>query len=205
MYKRQFIDRLKVVVEQCQLRDVLGRKIANLSKGYRQRVGLAQALIHDPQILILDEPTVGLDPNQIREIRALIQEIGKTKTVLLSTHILQEVAATCQRVMIINKGQIAATGTPAELVQKGQGQTTYDVAVRGEVKAIEQELSALPHFVQLTYQTIQDDLHQFSVQCNDNQDQSETIFDTVVKNNWRLSRLVRQNQSLEDVFKDITK
>src|SRR5690606_7707256 len=113
--------RLKEMAEVCGIGDVLTKRIDTLSKGYRQRVGLAQAMIHDPPILILDEPTTGLDPNQIVEIRELIKEIGRRKTVILSTHILPEVQASCDRVLIIHKGRLVADGTPHDLQERFSG------------------------------------------------------------------------------------
>lgn len=110
--------RIASVVKTCNLEAVIGKPIGKLSKGYRQRVGMAQALLHDPDVLILDEPTAGLDPNQIREVRKLIRELGKTKTILLSTHILQEVEAMCNRVVFINEGRLVFDGTPQELVRE---------------------------------------------------------------------------------------
>lgn len=110
--------RIAAVVKTCNLEAVIGKPIAKLSKGYRQRVGMAQALLHDPEVLILDEPTAGLDPNQIREVRKLIRELGKTKTILLSTHILQEVEAMCNRVVFINEGRLVFDGTPQELARE---------------------------------------------------------------------------------------
>ncbi|TWT86251.1 putative ABC transporter ATP-binding protein YxlF [Pseudobythopirellula maris] len=110
-------DRIDAVVSQCRLESVIGKPIGKLSKGYRQRVGMAQVLLHEPDVLILDEPTAGLDPNQIREVRKLIRELGATKTVLLSTHILQEVEAMCNRVIFINEGRVAFDGTPAQLAE----------------------------------------------------------------------------------------
>ena len=118
-------------VEGCGLGPVRGRIIGQLSKGYRQRVGLAGALLHDPEVLILDEPTVGLDPTQIIEIRELIRGIGSEKTVLLSSHILPEVEATCQRVLIFNEGHLVGQGTPAELAAQARGSEFVDLAVRG--------------------------------------------------------------------------
>ena len=123
--------RIKHTVEQCGLGDRVGYLIGELSKGYRQRVGLAQAIIHAPEVLILDEPTSGLDPNQIVEIRQVIKDIGKEKTVIFSTHILQEVQATCSRVIIIADGKIAADGSPDELSRKASGQTEILVEVGG--------------------------------------------------------------------------
>jgi ABC-2 type transport system ATP-binding protein len=109
--------RIESVIGICHLEAVIGKPIGKLSKGYRQRVGMAQALLHDPDVLILDEPTAGLDPNQIREVRRLIRELGETKTILLSTHILQEVEAMCNRVLFINEGRIVFDGTPQDLAE----------------------------------------------------------------------------------------
>jgi ABC-2 type transport system ATP-binding protein len=125
-------ERLKRVVELCGIADKLGMLIGELSKGYRQRVGLAQAIVHEPEVLILDEPTSGLDPNQIAEIRGVIKEIGREKTVIFSTHILQEVQATCSRVVIISDGKLVADGTPDELQRRNQGQAEIVVEVGGK-------------------------------------------------------------------------
>lgn len=110
--------RITAVINTCRLEAVIGKPIGKLSKGYRQRVGMAQALLHDPDVLILDEPTAGLDPNQIREVRKMIRELGQTKTILLSTHILQEVEAMCNRVVFINEGRLVFDGTPQDLVRE---------------------------------------------------------------------------------------
>jgi ABC-2 type transport system ATP-binding protein len=115
MSNDQIEERLDTVVDLCQLGTVIGKPIGKLSKGFRQRVGMAQVLLHEPDVLILDEPTAGLDPNQIREVRETIRRIGETKTILLSTHILQEVDAMCNRVVFINEGRVVFDGTPAEL------------------------------------------------------------------------------------------
>ncbi len=110
--------RINTVIKTCRLEAVIGKPIGKLSKGYRQRVGMAQAILHDPDVLILDEPTAGLDPNQIREVRKMIRELGQTKTILLSTHILQEVEAMCNRVVFINEGRLVFDGTPHDLVRE---------------------------------------------------------------------------------------
>jgi ABC-2 type transport system ATP-binding protein len=112
---RKLNERLDAVIHTCNLGTVIGKPIGKLSKGYRQRVGMAQALLHDPDVLILDEPTAGLDPNQIREVRKMIRELGESKTILLSTHILQEVEAMCNRVIFINEGRLVFDGTPQQL------------------------------------------------------------------------------------------
>jgi ABC-2 type transport system ATP-binding protein len=117
---RELIDkRMEAVIELCKLSSVIGKPIGKLSKGFRQRVGMAQVLLHEPDVLIMDEPTAGLDPNQIREVRETIRRIGETKTILLSTHILQEVDAMCNRVIFINEGQLVFDGTPEELTSRG--------------------------------------------------------------------------------------
>ena len=123
--KESINSRMATVVAQCGLKEVLFKSIGNISKGYRQRVGLAQAMIHDPDILILDEPTSGLDPNQVIEIRNLILQLGKKKTVILSTHILQEVEAMCERVLIINDGVLIAQGTPTEIASQMKGEARH--------------------------------------------------------------------------------
>ena len=115
---RKLDERLDAVIHTCRLESVIGKPIGKLSKGYRQRVGMAQAILHDPDVLILDEPTAGLDPNQIREVRKMIRELGASKTILLSTHILQEVEAMCNRVVFINEGRLVFDGTPTELGQQ---------------------------------------------------------------------------------------
>lgn len=199
-----FKKRLRYVVDKCQLKSVLGRKIGNLSKGYRQRVGLAQALIHNPDILILDEPTVGLDPNQIMEIRALIKEIAQSKTIFLSTHILSEVSANCGRVLIINDGKIVLQGKPEDLMVGSGKKTTYRVSVRGDLSAIKREFTNLPDYLNMDVTQMDGDLYHVALDCASGKDQSEEIFERVVKNNWRLSLLMKEKQTLEDVFKNIT-
>lgn len=213
-------DGLRSSIKRCQLKSVLGRKISNLSKGYRQRVGLAQALLHDPEILVLDEPTVGLDPNQIGEIRDLIRDIGQTKTVLLSTHILSEVTATCHRVIIINDGKIAAQGTPQSLMVDVPNQTQYDVSVRGDQKKIMEGFKNLPGFLRVDFtcpeqaspepsrrvegRLPENSSHHYRIFCSGTQDMSEDIFRLAVAQNWVLTRLNQETQSLEDVFRKLT-
>jgi ABC-2 type transport system ATP-binding protein len=202
---------LRSSIQRCQLKGVLGRKIGDLSKGYRQRVGLAQALLHDPEILVLDEPTVGLDPNQIGEIRDLIRDIGQTKTVLLSTHILSEVTATCGRVMIINDGKIVAQGTPQSLTMTVQNQTQYDVSLCGDQKKIAEGFKSLPGFLRIDFMqgrgeaiSPENNLHRCQIFCSGTEDRSEAIFRLAVAQNWILTRLNKETQSLEDVFKKLT-
>lgn len=197
---------VKEMVSVCGLKEVVGRTIGHFSKGFRQRVGLAQALIHKPEILILDEPTSGLDPNQIIEIRNLIKELGKTTTIILSTHILQEVEAVCSRALIINRGEIVGAGTLDELQQTQSGAATYKMRIKGDESEIRTKLSEIPD---LSFANCKSnggvgwlDI-QLSSQTRD--DQSEKLFHWVVKNGWSLKMLQKEDASLEEVFRSLTK
>ena len=196
--------RLGEVAEQVGLSEVLDRPIEELSKGFRQRVGLAQALIHDPPILILDEPTSGLDPNQIVGIRDLIREIGRTRTVLLSTHILGEVQAVCGRVLIVSKGKIVGFGTPAELEARARGGSRIEVTVRGDGD-LGGLLADLPG-VREVRPSAGEGVGTIgcTVYADSKQDPREAIFGAVVSAGWPLLELRRDRQSLEDAFRDLT-
>ncbi len=191
------------VIQSCDLGKVTNKLIGHLSKGYRQRVGLAQALVHDPAVLILDEPTSGLDPNQIRDILRLIGDLGKEKTVIHSTHILSEVEATSDRVLIINYGRIVAQGTPQELVARASGTTVF-VAVKGD-DAME-SIAAAP-FVKKTdlVETASDGFKRLAVIGQDNQDISLNLYQLAVEKNWLLRELRFETASLEDVFAKLTR
>lgn len=197
---------LRQAIELCGLKEVVGRPIGQLSKGFRQRVGLAQALIHQPPLLILDEPTSGLDPHQIQEIRNLIKEIGKERTVILSTHIMQEVQAVCQRALIIAKGKLVGSGTLAELTQQRQGVARYIAKIKASRQELAAQAAQLPGLTLETSQAAANGTWlQVVLTSEQTTDQSETIFQWVVKNNWSLSELRREMTSLEDVFLELTK
>lgn len=197
---------LKEAIELCALQQVVGRPIGELSKGFKQRVGLAQALIHRPPLLILDEPTAGLDPHQIQEIRALIKEIGKERTVILSTHIMQEVQAVCQRAFIIARGQLVGAGTLAELTQKGHGLARYITKIKAPRPEIEKQVAELKNLTIDTFQPAANGTWQQVVLTSEqSEDLSEAIFQWVVKNNWSLGELRRETTSLEEVFLELTK
>ena len=189
----------------CGIRTHLGRTIGELSKGYRQRVGLAQAMIHDPPILVLDEPTSGLDPNQIVEIRSLIKEIGKQKTVILSTHILPEVQATCSRVVIISGGKLVADGTPEALAARERG-NRYQVVVEAATPAesVQAKLASLSGVSRCERQPGSNGAYEFVIDAGGAEDLRKPLFRTAVDNGWVLLELSRKSASLEDIFRKLT-
>ena len=195
-------DQLDRVTEMTGTDGVRKRLIRNLSKGYRQRVGLAQALIHDPEVLLLDEPTTGLDPNQIVEIRELIKNIGREKTVIMSSHILAEIEATCDRVLIINKGKIVADGTSAELRNKSDKGKLLKICIQGgEDEDIYNELALIPELENIISSTP----HHFEIQCERATEIEKKIFDICCQNNWYISEMTPVETRLEDIFRQVTK
>ncbi|MCB0278855.1 MAG: ATP-binding cassette domain-containing protein [Calditrichaeota bacterium] len=192
---------IKRVIDLCGLGAVIGKDIGELSKGYRQRVGLAQSMIHDPEILILDEPTTGLDPNQIIEIRNLIKEIGKEKTIIFSTHILQEVTATCDDVMIVNRGKLVARGTPAELQANAQGKGILNVEVKTTSKSVKTKLAEI---YGVTKVEALDDAGKYQIETEKDTDAREAVFQCAVDNKWVLLGMSQHNTSMEDVFRELT-
>ena len=200
--------RLREMIDVCGLQDVRHKDIGELSKGYRQRVGLAQAMIHDPEVLILDEPTSGLDPNQIVEIRNLIRQLGRAKTVVLSTHILSEVQATCDRVVIINDGKIAADGTPDQLKSEFRGSEIVTVELKANVENgmtdIFPTVKSLPHVELVQYQNPEPGIHRLVVTVAKGEDIREALFKQAVKEKWTLLDMHREATSLEEVFHKLT-
>ncbi len=198
--------RLREMADVCGIRDVLGKKIEALSKGYRQRVGLAQALIHDPPILILDEPTTGLDPNQIVEIRELIKAIGRRKTVILSTHILPEVQASCDRVLIIHKGRLVADGTPRDLQESFSGGQRILIGVQhanGEARPVHAAIEAWGR-ARIVDSTYEEDGSVYTLVSEEADDLRPALFRLAVDNGWTLTELHREQVNLEDVFRQLT-
>jgi len=196
-------ERVREMVRKCGLDKEKHKKIGELSKGYRQRVGLAQAMIHDPEILILDEPTTGLDPNQIVEIRELIRDLGKEKTVILSTHILPEVEATCDRILIINNGQIVADGTAATLRKQAQGQQVLQAKIEdGDRNEIDISYPRQRSVAAVDFAT--DAADRFEIQSVPNVNSNRAIFQLCVQNGWTLSELIPLETKLEDIFRDLT-
>ncbi len=196
-------DKLREVINICGIEGEKHKKISELSKGYKQRVGLAQALIHDPEVLILDEPTTGLDPNQIIEIRELIKKIGKEKTVILSSHILAEVEATCDRIMIINKGKIVADGTASELRKKAQGREILKVTI--EDAGLNEVFEALQQLPETELVDIIDKSgNTFEVQSKEEASSRRAIFNLCKEKGWVLTQMSFVETKLEDVFRELT-
>jgi len=199
--KDQLQPQVEKMIGLCGLNLEKHKKIGELSKGYKQRVGLAQALIHDPEVLILDEPTTGLDPNQIIEIRKLIKEIGREKTVILSSHILAEVEATCDRVLIINRGKIVADGTPESLRKDAQGTEMLKVKIASSSK--DEALQALRSLKEVAAVSITED-EIFEVESHTGLSSCEAIFKLCVEKGWYIKQLTPVEKNLEDVFRELT-
>jgi ABC-2 type transport system ATP-binding protein len=196
--------RIDETAERVGLTDVLRRPIGELSKGYRQRVGLAQAMVHDPPILILDEPTTGLDPNQLAGIRELVIEIGATRTVLLSSHILQEVQAMCGRVLIVNSGRIVGFGTPAELEARASGGARIELVVQGGV-GLRAAFEAISGVVVVDDSAGEGPGTQgWTLMCSAGVDPRADVFAAVVSAGGTLLELRREGGRLEDVFRTLT-
>jgi ABC-2 type transport system ATP-binding protein len=198
--------RIKDVVKDCGLEKVIYKSIDELSKGYRQRVGLAQAIIHEPDILILDEPTTGLDPNQIVEIRELIKKIGQEKTVIFSTHILSEVSATCDRAVIINNGKIIAEGTPSELMNKAGGTEIIYAKIKGDKNSVMQKIKGLEGVDSVVEKDSEaDNIWGYEIKQKGGVDVREKLSQLVMNSGWSIFEFSKKTVSLEDVFRELTK
>ncbi|MEQ8580773.1 MAG: ATP-binding cassette domain-containing protein [Marinoscillum sp.] len=195
--------RIGEMIERCGLDREKHKNINELSKGYRQRVGLAQAMIHDPEVLILDEPTTGLDPNQIVEIRKLIKDLGKEKTVILSSHILSEVEATCDRILIINRGRIVADGTSDTLRSQSQGQELLKIHIEADPSQVETAVRGLPSVEKVM--SLDGKAGWFNVQSKPDLSSRKEIFDLCVQHKWYLMEMSGLETRLEDVFQKLTK
>ena len=201
---RPFKDALSRVVEKCGLNGVIHKNISECSKGYKQRIGLAAAMIHDPKILILDEPVTGLDPNQIVEIRGLIKKLGKEKLVFMSSHILQEIQATVDRIMIIHQGEIVANGTSDELMSNFMGNVLLNMEIKGgAVESIEHIQAKLPSVKFISMEDLNGIQH-VQFEYDKGQDPREELFRYAVDNNWSILKMTPHTTNLEDIFRDLT-
>ena len=195
-------DKVVDVMEKTQIKDMENRLIKNLSKGYRQRVGLAQAMLGDPEVLILDEPSVGLDPKQIIEIRELIKELGKSHTIILSSHILSEVSAVCDHIMIIAHGNLVASDSPEELQKQMSGSLQLKLSVKGTAEQLEEALKDLPEIEDVK---ISEDLPIIAeITAREGADIREALFYRMVKADLPILQLEATKKSLEDIFLELT-
>lgn len=198
--------RIRKLAELCGLNEVMHKSVHELSKGYKQRVGLAHAMMNDPEILVLDEPTSGLDPNQIVEIRDIIKEIGKQKTVVLSTHILSEAEATCDRVVIINKGKIVADGSTEELKKEAGSDYLINVTVKhSDFELIKDKFKAVPGIKESVLKNSKDGVLDFYLSCSSDKDIRSDIYNIIRQNDWPLLELHTETRTLENIFRELTK
>lgn len=200
----EFNKALKRVVGECGLKGVVHRTVGNCSKGYKQRIGLAAAMIHDPKILILDEPVSGLDPNQIVEIRELIKKLGKEKLVLMSSHILQEIQATVDRIIIIHEGKIIADGTSEELISDSKGMTQLHLEISGSEENDIQDMKAV--IPSITVNSIKKDgpLVQVILEYQNTVDPRKDVFEYAVEKGWIITEMSASKRNLEDIFRHLT-
>tara|TARA_Y100000748_G_C15497456_1_gene488708 strand:+ start:213 stop:1157 length:945 start_codon:yes stop_codon:yes gene_type:complete len=192
------------VVEDCALNAVAHRTIGNCSKGYKQRIGLAAAMIHDPKILILDEPVTGLDPNQIVEIRQLIRKLGKEKIVLMSSHILQEIQATVDRIIIINEGSIVADGSSDSLLSDSNAKTELNMDVENAEENDIRDMKATIPSVEINSISKEKSFTKISIKYPKNNDPRADIFKYAVEKEWTILEMVATKQNLEDIFRNLT-
>ena len=198
-------ERVTTVMEQCGLAEVGRRVIGQLSKGYKQRVGLADALVHEPELIILDEPTIGLDPHQIRSVRALIKSLAGKHTVLISTHILPEVEMMCGRVLIMFGGRVLASDTPENLQQRMAGGSQVIAEIAAPEKALREAWDNVPEVEQFNVSAIDGKFFRCALTSRDGFDLRATVFALAQKNGWELRELTRSRHSLEDVYVQVTK
>lgn len=197
--------RIRGIIERCGLEDVLHKDVGQLSKGFRQRVGLAQAMVHDPDIVVLDEPTAGLDPNQIAEIRTLIKELGRQKTVILSTHILSEVQATCSRIVIINQGRIVADDTPEGLQANAEGRGVLITAVKTGASDVVAKTRQITGVEEARPVSAAHGVQKLRIESSAGRDVREDFFRLAVRENWVILEMMQESRSLEDVFRNLTR
>jgi ABC-2 type transport system ATP-binding protein len=199
-----FKEALSRVVSECGLQGVVHKTIGNCSKGYKQRIGLAAAMIHDPKILILDEPVTGLDPNQIVEIRELIKKVGKKKLVLMSSHILQEIQATVDRIIIINNGEIIADGTSKELIDGAKDLTTLTLAIENSDDNTIENMKATVPSINIKSAQKDENITTLKIEYSGKSDPRRDIFTYAVENNWTILEMSETKKNLEDIFRNLT-
>ena len=200
----EFNEALKRVVNECGLQGIVHRTVGNCSKGYKQRIGLAAAMIHDPKILILDEPVTGLDPNQIVEIRSLIKKLGKEKLVLMSSHILQEIQATVDRIIIIDQGKIVADGTSEELISDSKGLTKLKLEIiEGDENDIKNMEATIPS-VKVQGINKQKESIMIQIEYQNSSDPRQDLFKYAIEKDWIITEMSIHKRNLEDLFRNLT-
>lgn len=203
--KSQQPSRIAKVIDTCAIGEMIHKNIGELSKGYKQRVGLAQAMIHDPEILIMDEPTIGLDPNQVVDIRNLIKELGREKTVILSTHIMREVEATCDRAVIIHRGAIVADGSLADLQNDRAGKTTINLELLVETNGVRERLEKIEGVERVEELSGEGSTsRQFRLTASSGSDPRAELFGAAVQSHWVIIGMSQERRSLEEVFHQLT-
>jgi len=199
-------ERIRELCVRCGLREVMHKSVHEISRGYKQRVGLAHAMLGDPEILVLDEPTAGLDPNQIVEIRDIIREIGKEKTVILSTHILSEAEATCDRVVIIHNGAIVADGGTQELKQEAGGAYEIHLSLQStDFHAVKSALGSVPGVRELLRKEAGPSTLDIRLSCGGERDVRPAVYQIVKQQGWGLLEFRRESRTLEHIFRELTK
>jgi gliding motility-associated transport system ATP-binding protein len=200
------ISRIRHLADLCGIREVMHKTINELSKGFKQRVGLAHAMMDDPEILVLDEPTSGLDPNQIIEIRDIIKQIGKEKTVILSTHILSEAEATCDRIVIINKGKIVANDTTQTLKQSASGSNLINISLQNaEFESVKQQLTSISEISDIVQVSNDSGILNLKLTCMSSADIRGDVYKKVRQTDWILIEMHQETQTLENIFRELTR
>ena len=200
------ISRIRHLSDLCGISEVMHKTINELSKGFKQRVGLALAMMDDPEILVLDEPTSGLDPNQIIEIRDIIKQIGKEKTVILSTHILSEAEATCDRIVIINKGKIVANDTTQTLKQSASGSNLINISLQNaEFESVKQQLTTISRISDIIHVSDDNGILNLKLACMSSADIRGDIYKKVRQTDWILIEMHQETQTLENIFRELTR
>ncbi len=205
LHSGQKLSRIRRLADLCGLNEVMHQPIGELSKGYKQRVGLAQAMMSDPEILVLDELTSGLDPNQIVEIREIIKRIGKRKTIVISTHILSEAEATCDRIVIINRGRIVADGSTETIKQTASGEYLINVSLQNaDFKSVKRELSSLGGIVDIALRNEEEGILGVRLTCQSAADMRGEIYRRIKGTDWILLEFHQETGSLENIFRRLT-
>lgn len=200
------LSRIRQLADLCGLNEVMHKPIGELSKGFKQRVGLAHAMMSDPEILVLDEPTLGLDPNQIVEIRDIIRQIGKEKTIILSTHILSEAEATCDRIVIIHRGNIVADSSTENLKRSASGECLINISLQNaDLESVEKKLGSIEGITDLVRLDDGGDILRLRLSCQSSQDLRADIYRKIKRTNWILLEFRQETKTLENIFRELTR